>query len=188
MNKRKRTNMKSPDCLKRNGGYSLVEALVTVLIFSVIIGAIHATLQVGDSSWNVNSVNIALQQELRKAMDWMKDDLRQSGPTAITMDFPADGVWYDTITFQISNGVSGGGIVWSTDTIQFLRDAGGLNQLQRVEGSTTRVLATNITSLQFRRLTASPNIVDVALQAQKVTSKTGGTVTSSLNFKVKLRN
>lgn len=169
-----------------NKGSSLLEVLVTLLIFSIIIAAVNATLLIGDSSWNTNSIRIELQQELRKAMDWMKDDLRQSGPTAIS-NVPANGSWYTTITFQTAAGVSGGSITWNSDTTQFVLGGTDSDQLRRIEGSTTTVIAQSMQSVQFRRLAGVPDIVEVALQAQRDTFK-GATIASNLNFKVQLRN
>ena len=183
-------------------GFSLVEVLVTVLIFSGLAAAVNAVLLVGDASWQTNNVQMELQQELRKAMDWMKDDLRQTGsaaitnvpvnpaPDAVTYPDPADDPaysWYSTITFRMVSGVSGGKITWDSGTVQFVLGGTDSSQLQRVEGSTTKVIAQNIQSLQFRRLAAASNMVEVALQAQKDTFK-GATINSSLEFKIQLRN
>jgi len=190
MNKKKCMPIRLLDRLKCNKGFSLAEILVTALIFSVIMGAIHTTMVIGDSSWNLNSTNIALQQELRKAMDWMKDDLRQTGTAAVT-NVPADGNWYTTITFQMVSGVSGGVITWNSDTTQFVLGGTPATQLQRIENSITKVLALDIQSLQFRRLASAPDVIEVALVAQKSSSKVGsasGVISSSLTFKVQMRN
>jgi Tfp pilus assembly protein PilW len=176
-------------CFKRfksDTGSSLLEVLVTLMIFSIIIAAINATLLIGDSSWNTNSIHIELQQELRKSMDWMKDDLRQTGASAIS-DVPANGTWYTAITFQKTTGVSGGSITWDSDTTRFILGGSGADQLQRIEGLTTTVIAQSMQSVRFRRLAGAPDIVEVALQAQRDTFK-GATITSNLNFKVQLRN
>jgi prepilin-type N-terminal cleavage/methylation domain-containing protein len=177
---------KMSDRLCRNVGFTLVESIVTIVIFSFIAGGIYATLLAGDSSWHINSIQIELQQELRKAMSGMRDDLWQSGRAAIT-DVPADGAWYSTITFYKAAGVSGGKISWSSDTTQFLLGGTNMDQLQRIEDLTTKVMAQSISSLQFRRLATAPDIVEVALQAEKDTFK-GGTMSDTLNFKIHLRN
>ena len=182
----KRAMNKMMGCLRCREGFSLVEILVTVLIFSVLAAAVNTVLLVGDASWQTNSVQVELQQELRKAMDWMKDDLRQTGSSAIA-DVPADGVWYATITFQMATGISGGKIAWNSNATQFVLGGTDSNQLQRIENLITRVLALNIESLQFRRLATAPNVLEVALQSQKDTVK-GDTITSTLDFKVQLRN
>ena len=173
--------------LCQDRGFTMTEALVTAVIFSFIAGGIYATMVAGDSSWSHNSIQIELQQELRKAMNRMIDDLQQSGRSAIN-DVPADGTWYDEITFYKTNGVSGASISWNSDTTNF--SLGGTNgeQLLKTEGATTAVVAQDMTSLQIRRLAAAAGIVEVSLEAEKGGLKSGGTVSDSLDFKVTLRN
>ena len=121
--------------LRYREGFTLVEVMVTVLIFAILMAAIHTTLLVGQSSWQTNSVRAELGQELRKAVDRMKDDLRQTGSAAITNvpinpevdsvtypdpdDDPAY-AWYTTITFQAVSDVINGAVVWETDITQFV--------------------------------------------------------------------
>ena len=178
---------KVTDRLFKKSGFTLIEAVVTVVIFSFIAGGVYATMVAGDNSWNRNSLQIELQQELRKSMNGLYDDLRQSGKSAIT-NVPANGNWYSTITFYKANGVSAGKIAWSSNTTQYLLGGANSTQLQRKVGTVTKVVAQDISSLQVRRLASIPNIVEVSLQAVKNGLKGGGTVSDSLDFKVSLRN
>jgi len=178
--------------LRNRRGFSFVEVIVTVVIFAVIMAAVSTVLLVGDSSFQTNSVYVELQQELRKSMDWMKDDFRQTGSVAITDGLAYD-TWYTTITFHKVDGISGGKISWSDNTTQFVLGGSGSNQLQKIIRDdlgvlvSTTILAQNIESVQFRRQSSSPNVMEVALQAQKDTDK-GKTLTTTLDFKIKLRN
>jgi Tfp pilus assembly protein PilW len=168
-------------------GLTLVEALVTVLIFSIILGATYTVLISGSDSWEVNNVRVELQQELRKAMDWMSQELREAGSASIT-NVLANGTWYTTITFRTATGVTGGTIDWSTDTIQYVLGGADANQLQRIKaGDPTKIVALNIQSLQFRRQASSSDIVEVALQARKSTPK-GNQLNVNSDFKIQLRN
>jgi len=167
-------------------GFSLVESLVTMLIFSVIVAGIYATALAGDSSWQANKVRIELQQELRKGMEWMIYDLRQSGDSSIT-NVPADDNWYTTITFRTPAGVTAGSLSWNLSTVQFALGGADSNQLQRIDGAGTKVIAQDIQSLQFRRQAATPNILEVAMTAQQNTIK-GTPVDHQLNFEIQLRN
>lgn len=171
--------------LNKNGT-SLMEALVTVLIFVMIIGGVYASASVGESSWQTNSTKMELQQDLRKAMSWMKYELRQAGPSSI-VDVPSDGVSQSDITFKIPSTVSGGSIVWETDTIRFLLGGAQNNQLQKIKGGTTSILANDISTLSFTRYPAAPNVLEVSMLAQKETIK-GIMISSNLNFKLQLRN
>lgn len=127
------------DCLKSRKGFTLVEVLVTLLIFSVLFGALNAVLLVGNASWQTNYVQVQLQQELRKAMHWMKHSIQQTGsasldpsvpinaePDPITYPDPTDDPAYDwttytTITFEEVTGVNNRGVVvWNSDSTQFV--------------------------------------------------------------------
>jgi prepilin-type N-terminal cleavage/methylation domain-containing protein len=165
------------------GGFTLVELMFSLIIFSYIAGGLYTVLKVGEGSYLSNSSQVELQQELRKGMEWMKYELQQAGPTSIS-NVPANGSWYTTITFKTPTGVSSGAISWNTDTIQFSRS--GTN-LRRTSGASSRTLAQDITSLQFRRLSTEPKILEVAMTGQ-VTPIKGEALQDTLNFKIRLRN
>ena len=140
----------------------------------------------GSDSWQVNRVKIEVQQEVRKAIEAIKADLVQGGSSTI-VGVPADGNWYTTITFKVPSGVSGGTIVWPSDTTQFLLSGTDSNELRRTVGATTKTLAHFIETLQFRRLASAPNIVEVNLKGEKATMR-GKLISLNTSFKVKLRN
>lgn len=179
--------------LRNVPGFTLVELIVTVIIFSFILAISYMLLISGSDSWETNSTRIELQQELRKAMDWITQDLRQAGSASIT-DVPADGNPLPSITFRKSAGASGGNLVWDSNTTSFFLGGTDGTQLQRQVGvQTASVIAQNIQSAQFSRQASTPNVVDVSLQAQKTTLRgktlTGKTpIQASLNLKIYLRN
>ena len=172
--------------VKNQNGFSLLEVLIVVAIFTMLAAACSILLTAGYDSWRINKTQIELQQELRKATDWIAQELRIGGTSTIT-NLAADGTWRNTITFKISNGVVSGNIDWYIYTTTFVLGGTSSNQLQRQSGLDTRIIANNISSLQFRRLASAPNIVEVSLQATKNTFK-GNPVTMSTNFKVRMRN
>ena len=163
-------------------GTTLVEALITVTIFTMLLSTAVAILLTSTESWDMNSVRAELMQEQRKAIEWMKSDLMQGGYSTIT-NVPADGASYTTITFRTSNGIGSGAISWSSSTIQFVLS--GTN-LQRVSSS-TKVIALDISSLNFTRQSSTPSVVEVSLTAQKTTLR-GRSVSISSSFKVDMRN
>ena len=178
--------LKFSSCLRSLKAFTLVETLMTVLFFTVISGAAVTMMMSTQDSWKINSVKVELQQEMRKAMDWMNLDFSQAGASTIT-NVPADGTWYTTITFQTVSGVSGANPTWNSDTIRFLLAGTNSNQLQRISGATTKIIAQNILTLQFRRLAATPNLLEISLQGRKATIR-GATLTLSSSAKIKLGN
>ena len=177
--------------LKRRQGFTLVEMMVTVAIFSFILGICYTLFISGSNSWETNSVRVELQQELRKAMDWITQDLRQAGSASITngpVD-PVDGTPYPSITFRKAAGVSGGNLVWDSSTTTYsLGGTGGTQLLRQVSGQTASVIAQNIQSLQFSRQVSTSNIVDVSLQARKTTLREKRPIQASLTLRIYLRN
>ena len=174
--------------LKDHQGFTLVEMMVTVAIFSFILGICYTLFISGSNSWETNSVRVELQQELRRAMDWVSQDLRQSGSAAIT-NVPADGATYTSITFRKSAGASGGNLVWDVNTTRYFLGGVAGNQLQKQVGvQPASLIAQNIQSLQFSRQVSTPNIVDVSLQAQKTTLREKRPIQASLTLKIYLRN
>ena len=172
--------------LKDIHGFSLAETMVTLLIYSFIAAACYSALVYGSNSWKVNSVAVELQQELRKAMDWITEDLRQSGTSTIT-DVPVDGQPHNTITFKLCTGANNGNISWAGSNTQYSKGGTGSAQLLRTTGVQSKVIAQNFQSVQFRRQNTSANVVNVALTVQK--NIIGGRMLAmSSNFQVKMRN
>jgi len=175
---------------RRNNGFTLIESMITVVVFTFIVGGIYAIMIVGDRSWNVNNIQVEVQQELRKAMGNMQYDLMQSGSSAIS-DLQSD-----SITFQKSCGVVSGKISWCSDAIQFVRVIDpddyphtppySINDILRIEGSDTKLIARDILTLTFSQPTSG--IIEISLTAQKCCIEGGKTVSGNLDFKVYLRN
>ncbi len=179
--------------MRKDYGFVLAEFIMVVLIFSMIMGGIFGVLTVGRQSWHTGSIQVELQQEARRAMDWMVREIRQSGlnyapkhPGGV-IGLADDGLVHNTITFRMSQGWDNNNdwIDWGNQ-IQY--SIGGLNnqQLLRTEGAQVVVLANNVVGLGFRRQPGSP-IVEISLQAQKV-SAPGRTLQWTLNSQVTLRN
>jgi prepilin-type N-terminal cleavage/methylation domain-containing protein len=169
--------------LKNQKGFTMVEVLVTVLIFMLISAGIMTIVNSGNDIWQMNKASVELQQELRKAMDWMMNDLREAGTSSI-IDVPADGAAYTSITFSTPTGVSGGSLTWDASTINFALSS---NQLIRTYGGTTRTLASRIVLLEFTRQAASSEILEVTLRGQRAVPG-GQTIQRDLDFEVRLRN
>ena len=189
-NKKMRPIPEKNQLFKNHRGVTLVEVMTTVVIFSFILGICYALLISGSDSWETNSARIELQQELRKAMDWVSQDLRQAGSASIT-NVPADGTAYTSITFRKSAGVSGGNLVWDSSTTRyFLGGTGGTQLLRQVGSQAASVIAQNIQSVQFSRQASTANVVSVSLQTQKTTlrRKMMAEKAPSLTLKIYLRN
>ncbi len=174
--------------IKNNRGFTLIEIIIVVFLFSIVSAALFSVLASAKNSLNAGESQVGVQQACRNGLDAMIKELRQAGVSTIT-NVPANGTNYNTITFQIPTVISAAGITWSSNVNYAL---GGLNgrQLLRLESGNQKVLANNISALSFNRSATNPNVVNINITAQKNTfpgftaSQSTITVTSS----VKLRN
>jgi len=180
-------------------GFTLVELMVVIFIFSIIMAATFAVLSIGRQSWHTGSTQVELQQETRRAMDRMVKELRQSGQTTI-VGVLADGNPYFAITFQLPEDAGSdddaldgtGNIEWGNQITYSL--AG--NQVQRASAGSTTILANKVATLEFKRSPDNPmtpdvdesNIIEISLQAQKDALPGGRQMQSTLNSQVTLRN
>jgi prepilin-type N-terminal cleavage/methylation domain-containing protein len=94
---------------KKDLGFTLVEIIITVLIFSLLIGVLFTVLTTGKASFQIGDARIELQQDLRRGMDSITEELPQSGASyrpqypMESISVPANGTKYSTITFRIPN-------------------------------------------------------------------------------------
>lgn len=170
----------------KDSSFTLFEVVIVMAILSVLSGAFASTVIAGKRSWNTAEAHIQLQQELRKAMNEMVEDLCQGGISTIYGVYP-DGSWYNTIIFRKPKDVIGGILVWENDSVQYSLGGQNMKQLMRTSGAEQRVVANNIISFQMRRNPVTPSIVEIALQGNKQTVE-GDLITARSNCQVELRN
>jgi prepilin-type N-terminal cleavage/methylation domain-containing protein len=166
-------------------GFSLVEMMIVVLVGTLVVGGLYSVLWIGKNNWEINRDGIELQQNMRTAFEWMRKDLRQAGLSTIS-GVPANGSANTSITFQIPSTVTSGAVVWSS-AVTYSRGGAGSSQLLRTVGGTSRVIAQNVSSLQFSRTAADPSVIAVTLQVQKNTPQ-HGLMTISRTTQAKARN
>ncbi len=172
-------------------GFTLLELMVVIFIFSIIMAATFGVLSMGTQSWHTGSTQVELQQETRRAMDWMVKEIRQSAEDAIpSMPNPSLSYNSNSITFRVPDDIDGDGdvidvggdIEWgNTITYSLLG-----NQVQRTSVGVTTVLANRVVNLQFTKAANIP-IIEISLQAQK-DAVPGRAMQSTLNSQVTLRN
>ncbi|PIW67362.1 MAG: hypothetical protein COW10_06070 [Candidatus Omnitrophica bacterium CG12_big_fil_rev_8_21_14_0_65_42_8] len=173
---------------RNDKGFTLLEIIIAVFLFSIISAAIFSVLATAKNSLSAGESQISVQQACRNGLDSMIRELRQTGVSTIT-GVPANGTNYSSITFQIPTAIAAAGITWSSN-IQYA--LGGLNgaQLLRTQSGSQKVLANNISALSFNRSTANPNVVNISVTAQKNTFPgfTAMQSTITFNSQVRLRN
>lgn len=164
-------------------GYTLVETLMSAAMLAALLGSIVYLFVAGNQAWQINEALVIIQQNLRKAEVSLIKDLQQTGASVMSSPV-ADGTPVDSAVFRLPESVSGGVLNWTADDIQYYMQSGGI---VRYTNGVTRLVATHISDVQFRREPTTPELVHVSLTSS-VTTNRGLVVSRTMTFDVQLRN
>jgi len=169
-------------------GFTLVEVLITLVIFSVIFGAIHQIYIASQKAWDSDLSLLDLQQSIRPGLYSVVREVRAASLASIAMGAGCDHLATpencDQVTFDTP----------SENNIQFFHNSTD-NQLIRQDSSANqRILASNITEAYFCcahgdgncSCDATHNTLEVRLQSEK--SVWGRTLSFPLSTKLEVRN
>ena len=134
-------------------GFTLVELMVSILLLTIIIGALIMVFNMGRNVYNSNEGMLDMQRVVNQSIEGMLVELRQSRIADITI-----GGGGTTISFIVPISIDP---LTNSSSIQYYVDAN--NQLIREHPvGTLQVLATNVNSVNF---TSNGNILDIVIQA-----------------------
>lgn len=153
-------------------GFTLLEILVAILIFSFIIGGIYGVLTISKANYDTNLVSLNLQRQARQGMSRLIREVRQAYLASIV----DKGVNRDSITFNTPNA---SGIKYSLVSGQLKRECPACTDI---------IIANDITALAFPAITG--NLQKITLGASKTFRSLGQeqTLTFSLTDQVEVRN
>jgi prepilin-type N-terminal cleavage/methylation domain-containing protein len=118
--------------LRSHRGFSLLEVLVSALLFSYIILVTYGIFNLGNLSWKVDVDVVMLRQQVRGAIDGMAREIRQSR----------------VVDIAISNGNANIAFSMGGNNIKYSRNEN--NQIIREHPTgTMKILASGITYLNF---------------------------------------
>ncbi len=123
----------------KNNAFTLIETLVSVLIFSLITGGLYSTLVAGNRSWATYSNTITVQRDARNALIAMTKELREAKNILVTED--PDGL---AVNFYRS-GVGSVSYLWA-------KTGPNVNKIIRRSPNKTWTLANHISSLSVKHL------------------------------------
>jgi type II secretory pathway pseudopilin PulG len=138
---------------QRDSGFTIVEVLFSAVIAAALAGILAMSFLTGESAQRVGAVQIDLQSEVRRAVDWVVSDTRKTvawdiGAVANT---PSD----THIKFRVVEGFNSTGetFLMSPDYIEYTYDAGAQVLTRRTLDG-----ATNATTgiWYFNNITAAP--------------------------------
>lgn len=189
--------------MNRARGFSLVELMVVMAIFSIIAASIVMTISSAQRSWTVGSGQTVLTLELRRALDQISQELVESQPAQIQRP-AANGVWDNMLMFRVPQDRNADGSVldangqiteWSNNITYDFQPGGRSNVCTRTQVNDPGLLprtfqstvANHMTQVQFRRQAATADIVEVQMTASTI-SEMGQVFSRTLGARVKLRN
>jgi len=177
---------------------------VSIAIFTVIMSSIFTVIYTGRLYWRVGSSQIDAQQQARQAISYMAKELRQTragtgrvgggAAVAILENLPTDDNPYTSVTFRIPQDTTGDGNVldsngwiveWS-DKITY--SLNGTQLIRSTDTGSSKVLANNITTLQFTRSSVAPLLIKIRVVSNKVIPGTGENVNVPISTWVRLEN
>jgi len=169
-------------------GLTILETLVSILIFAIVAVALGLAVVAGKNSLFTNDIPTQLRQNLLFAILTMNQELRQTAPAKTNL---GANLSRNTITFQIPNDNNGdgsvvdtiGNIEWGTN-ITYARN--NANALTRTQGGITSVISSNISALQFTRPAGEDNILQIDITAQR--ANTTGNWQDTEQAIIKMRN
>lgn len=132
-------------------GFTLVEMLFVVVIFSFLFGALLVVMTSSDKSWRTGRDKITEQQEARKAIDNMSWRLRQSNPNWLI-----NGISYP-VTITANNRIDfyqpvfdAQGNITTLQKVTFKLNPSDTTQLLKKVGTQNdSVIATEVQSINF---------------------------------------
>lgn len=156
--------------------FTLIEVLISIVIFGLLIVSIYSVLNVGSNTYYTETGLSSLQQEARRALEWMTRELRESTSRTISViDANNDRITFNTIT---------------ASNIQYYRDRNDINGdgvtnqvIREYPAGIRKILANDITKLKFSE---SSNFLEIQLEAGKTSMRRE--LSFPLKGKVNLRN
>jgi len=144
-------------------GFTLLEILISVLILGLLFAGIYGVLSVGNTIFKEDMNLVELQQQVRRSMDSMVNEIRESKSSVITL---ADA--NSKITFSVPPAVYGDPWV---GPISYYRDVNDTNGdgvtdqiIREYPAGSKRILANDINSLSF---SVTADVVEIGLSAKK---------------------
>lgn len=183
-------------------GFTLVETLVSIAIFAIITGIIYLFFMVGVGSWEIGTVRTDLQAHARIATDIMVGELKKATRNHSTRDITILAPPNNTdIIFYLPEVDADGDVIidtdgqtkWPDSDADFIKYEylAATKQLVRKEGSQQRILANNVSNVEFIDAGIDGSLfmdeLNITLSLEKTTPR-GRDLSFTMRSTVKLRN
>ncbi len=186
----------------RNAGFTLVELLVSLVLFSIIVATVASVLVPLRRSYTTQEVAAAAQQTTRLAIDFMVNDIRLAGLDPIgEADAGIQQATALSLSFTIDRAPQGGeasGVIGDEDfeTLTYAWDADDSELVITQDDGNPEALVNNVTNMRFTYFdeddaeTTDPAEIRSVAITMTVAEPAGldGTVERTYNTRVRCRN
>jgi type II secretory pathway pseudopilin PulG len=167
-------------------GTTLVEVLIVTIILVAVFFILLLVLNSGYISNSINLTKIQAQEEARRVMDWIVNDIRQTTAAEIKSNSPTSSY----LKFRVYDNYTSGNPVWSSGNITYTYND-GINRLTRLDENTgVTVYFDNITQAPFgvdaSWISGSDNNLTVTIDTQR--NARGSLINYNLTTEVRIRN
>ena len=182
--------------MKRDLGFTLPELMIANAIVAGMAVMLVATFRESQRSWQTRENTMTISFELRRGIQSMTRELSESSGQWLQLPgvgaFPANGNTFNSIQFRIPEDINGDGAVldgagnieWSAPIVYQLNN----QQIIRTQGANVRVLAHGVTVLGFRRLAATPMVLEMNVTIQRGANLGRFVQQSNVGTRIRLRN
>lgn len=187
----------------KENGFSMIELLISMAIFSLLAGAIGGVYVSTSRTSTLQNASAGVQQNVRAALEIMVQDIRMAGydPTGSSkFGIPIKNTskiqvtsdrWIDDDPEEKANHPNGdidevnGGF----EQISYERNGNDLRRILYEDTGieSTETIIENVTDLQFTYPVTNPSIVDITLTVEE-NAGYGNTVSRTLETRVYCRN
>ncbi|MBI4431043.1 MAG: prepilin-type N-terminal cleavage/methylation domain-containing protein [Candidatus Omnitrophica bacterium] len=172
--------------IRRNKrGFTLIEFMIVATITIVFLLAAVLVMIVGYRNWHINRAVITLHDDLVNSLRSMVREIREAGaasPNGIVVLGPDN----NGIRFELPTAVSETGpTAWQTIVYSLGGTTG--KEILRNDGAAVRILATNISDVDFTYNALNPREVGIDVTGTKEAAN-GSLLTQSLSMEVTIRN
>jgi len=183
-------------------GFTIVEIMIALAIFTIVVGAVHQVFIVGQRTWNNDLRLLDLQQSTRRGLDSVAREVRAARVTSITMPAGCDHLSFpENCNEVIFNPLSGNNIkfFYYSDEKQLVRESPtGTNCDVAWDQDKCRVLANDVAETYFCCSHGESDgscvcgttydILEIRLRTEKEKTAQAEALDFSLRTKLKVRN
>jgi len=187
---------------KAKKGFTIVEVMITLAIFTIVVGAIHHVFIAGQKAWNSDLSLLDLQQSTRRGLHSVAREIRAARVASITMPVGCDHLSSpENCNEVIFNPLTGNNIKFFhySSEKQLVRESpSGTNCDVTWDEDKCRVLANDVTETYFCCshgesdgscvCSTTYDILEIRVRTEKEKTTQAEALDFSLGTKLKVRN